>query len=101
MALMFAICNPQPNWIPRKPKLMFQICQNVRGGLSINNSYRRLFLAIVKLDHGSQSLAQIASQRPGTTTPLPVAADGAGEIHASRAAEAEHILERNDGNVGD
>jgi len=43
MALMFAICNPQPNWMPRKPKLMFQICQNVRGGLSISSSYRRFF----------------------------------------------------------
>src|ERR1017187_9273590 len=37
MALMFAICNPQPNWMPRKPKLMFQICQNVRGGLSMDS----------------------------------------------------------------
>src|SRR5258707_7507030 len=27
MALMFAICRPQPNWIPRNPKLMFQICK--------------------------------------------------------------------------
>jgi hypothetical protein len=33
MALMFAICNPQPNWMPRKPKLMFQICQKLRSGL--------------------------------------------------------------------
>ncbi len=33
---MFAICNPQPNWMPRKPKLMFQICQKVRGGLSMD-----------------------------------------------------------------
>jgi hypothetical protein len=37
MALMFAICNPQPNWMPKKPKLMFQICQNVRGGLSMDS----------------------------------------------------------------
>src|SRR6266536_1590964 len=35
MALMFAICSPQPNWIPRQPKLMFQICQNERRGLVI------------------------------------------------------------------
>src|SRR5437870_12696255 len=35
MALMFAICSPQPNWIPRKPKLMFQICQNDSRGLVI------------------------------------------------------------------
>jgi hypothetical protein len=24
--------SAKPNWIPRKPKLMFQICQNVRVG---------------------------------------------------------------------
>ena|ERR1035438_2341988 len=49
MALMFAICNPHPNWMPRKPKLMFQICQNVRGGLSMKcfklDSSRRHTLA--------------------------------------------------------
>jgi hypothetical protein len=33
MALIFAICSPQPNWIPKKPKLMFQICQKLRSGL--------------------------------------------------------------------
>ena len=42
---MFAICNPQPNWIPKKPKLMFQICQNVRDGLSIKCSYQLLSTA--------------------------------------------------------
>jgi hypothetical protein len=25
---MFAIWSPQPNWIPRKPKLMFQMVEN-------------------------------------------------------------------------
>jgi hypothetical protein len=35
MALMFAICNPQPNWMPKKPKLRFQICQNERDGFSM------------------------------------------------------------------
>ena len=33
MALMLAICSAQPNWMPRKPKLMFQICQKLRCGL--------------------------------------------------------------------
>src|SRR6266545_1635473 len=32
MALMLAICSAQPNWMPRKPKLMFQICQKLRCG---------------------------------------------------------------------
>src|SRR5260370_31313828 len=35
MALMLCICNPQPTWIPKNPKLMFQICQNRSRGLSI------------------------------------------------------------------
>src|SRR5258708_38695736 len=33
MALMLAIWRAQPNWIPRKPKLMFQIAEK-RGGCS-------------------------------------------------------------------
>src|SRR6266571_3241394 len=32
MALILAICSAQPNWMPRKPKLMFQICQKLRCG---------------------------------------------------------------------
>ena len=35
MALMFAICRPQPNWMPKNPKLMFHICQNDNRGLSM------------------------------------------------------------------
>ncbi len=31
MALMFAICSAQPNWIPRNPKLMFQTVRNRVG----------------------------------------------------------------------
>src|SRR5262245_42969352 len=29
---MFAIWSAHPNWMPRKPKLMFQICQKLRRG---------------------------------------------------------------------
>src|ERR1700741_5375762 len=29
---MLAFCSAQPNWMPRKPKHMFQICQKVCGG---------------------------------------------------------------------
>src|ERR1035438_1349772 len=32
MALILAICNPQPNWMPKNPKLMFQICQKLSRG---------------------------------------------------------------------
>ena len=31
---MLAICSAQPNWMPRKPKVMFQICQKLSGGFS-------------------------------------------------------------------
>ena len=30
--LTLEFCRAKPNWIPRNPKLMFQICQNVSGG---------------------------------------------------------------------
>src|SRR4026208_2472322 len=33
---MLASCRPQPNWIPRNPKLMFEICQKLRRGLFIS-----------------------------------------------------------------
>ena len=33
MVLMLAICSPQPNWMPKNPKLMFQISQNDSRGL--------------------------------------------------------------------
>src|SRR4030095_3573184 len=39
MPLMFASCKPQPNWIPIKPKLMFQICQKLKRGFCIKDSY--------------------------------------------------------------
>ena len=32
MALMLAIWSPHPNWIPKKPKLIFQICQKESAG---------------------------------------------------------------------
>ena len=35
MRLTFAFCRAKPNWIPRKPKHMFQICQNVSVGLAV------------------------------------------------------------------
>src|SRR3990167_3885580 len=31
--LTLAFCSAKPIWMPRKPKLMFQISQNVRRGL--------------------------------------------------------------------
>src|SRR5690348_2272223 len=31
---MLPICSAQPNWMPKNPKLMFQICQKVSCGLN-------------------------------------------------------------------
>jgi hypothetical protein len=31
--LTLAFCSAKPNWIPRNPKLMFQISQKLRRGL--------------------------------------------------------------------
>ena len=33
MRLTLAFCSAKPNWMPRKPKHMFQICQNESCGL--------------------------------------------------------------------
>jgi hypothetical protein len=35
MRLTFAFCSANPNWMPRNPKHMFQICQNDRVGLDV------------------------------------------------------------------
>ena len=33
MRLTFAFCSAKPNWMPRNPKHMFQICQKLSVGL--------------------------------------------------------------------
>src|ERR1039458_2185335 len=38
MALMLAICKPQPNWIPKNPKFMFQIWAKRSRGFSMRCS---------------------------------------------------------------
>src|SRR5207302_7820565 len=38
---MLASCSPQPNWMPRKPKLMLNICQKFSRGLVIQDSRGR------------------------------------------------------------
>ena len=32
MRLVLAFCSAKPNWMPKKPKLMFHNCQNDRRG---------------------------------------------------------------------
>src|SRR3954454_14903028 len=52
MADMFPICSPQPNWMPKNPKLMFQICQKLRRGLFIDSfgEFERRALLLVVAD---------------------------------------------------
>src|ERR1039458_463025 len=38
MALMLAICRPQPNWIPKNPRFMFQIWAKRSRGFSMGGS---------------------------------------------------------------
>ena len=112
MALMLAICNPQPNWMPRKPKLMFQICQKVRGGLSmlvdtfpekpdhwsaqkvrtITATKRRASLTIIQSRQGTQTRTHFPGQRARTISPFPVMADAARKVHARLGAKAQDIL---------
>ena len=35
MRLTLAFCSAKPNWMPRKPKHMFQICQKLRAGFCV------------------------------------------------------------------
>ena len=35
MRLTLAFCRAKPNWMPKKPKHMFQICQNVSCGFAV------------------------------------------------------------------
>src|SRR6266699_3183305 len=128
MALMFAICSPQPNWIPRKPKLMFQICQNERRGLSVIDppSYppphrgeemlirgrlrssstphpvllRQPVVAAAGFGEGLQPPADYGGQRVLDVAPAPVAARAARQVHPPFAVYSQHVLERHHRGVG-
>ena len=41
MRLTLAFCSAKPNWMPRKPKHMFQICQNDSAGRVAAGAERR------------------------------------------------------------
>src|ERR1041385_3666391 len=46
MPLMLPSCNCQPNWMPRNPKLMFQICQKLKRGLFMKDSFDRIYMMV-------------------------------------------------------
>src|SRR5206468_8705220 len=128
MALMFAIWSPQPNWIPRKPKLMFQICQNESGGLVIvapppypsprrgremlirgrlrSSStphpvlLRQPVVAAAGFGEGFQPPADFGGQRVLDVAPAPVAARAARQVHPPLAVHTQHVLEGHDRGVG-
>ena len=60
MALMFAICRPQPNWMPRNPKLMFQICQKPSLGFSIWGPRSRAILSARAILAGAERIRGVA-----------------------------------------
>src|SRR5215204_5172360 len=76
---MFPICRPQPNWIPRNPKLIFQICQNESVGLAIGRySDCRLRPALVRQGTAHSvkpdvhhRLVRIAADLAGSVTVTP------------------------------
>src|SRR5271163_4374729 len=66
MALMLAICSPQPNWMPKKPKLMFHICQKLRLGL--RKCWMRLAAGAATAPGGMASAVSMAGTVPGTVS---------------------------------
>ena len=75
MALMFAICRPQPNWMPKKPKLMFQICQNDKPRF-VHDVARHVSYPLT-LPSVSPDTSQRLSERKRTTTGIVTITDAA------------------------
>src|SRR5512142_233741 len=96
MALMFAIWRPQPNWMPPKPKLIFQICQNDSRGL--NTDFAAL-LTVVDTRELLESSLMLRRKLALDQTPLPVTPGTSGNVHPRAAIEADDVLHRNQ-NVG-
>src|ERR1051325_2011287 len=99
MALMFAICRPQPNWMPRNPKLMFQICQKPSLGFSIGGPPCAGILPH-GLSEGSRDLRRLAEPESEDPCERPVGGAAADE-EAARGIEAmplhEHHAEAGQG----
>ena len=62
MALMLAICKPQPNWMPKNPKLMFQICQKLSRGFCMGGENQTVGLR--------RNTASIHHSRPVEASPF-------------------------------
>src|SRR5215468_10579646 len=53
MRLTFAFCSAKPNWMPMKPKHMFQICQKLRRGFMVESplllTFHDLQFSVIRL----------------------------------------------------
>src|SRR6185369_8429427 len=98
MALILAICSPQPNWIPPKPKLMLKICQKERRGFVTDFV---MVLTVVDTRELLQSCLMFGSKLTFGKTPLPVAPRPSRYVHPRLRSQAENVLNRNQRCVGD
>src|SRR5690606_24857152 len=63
MRLTLAFCRANPNWMPRKPKHMFQICQNDSCGLRSIRCVPHWSTAMVVSGAGAQSACKRIHRR--------------------------------------
>src|ERR1051326_1506370 len=89
MGLMFANCKPQPNCMPRNPKLMFQICQKLRRGFSRISFLQSLESEVWSLE--SKPLVLTPDSRPQTPDSSRIDVD---VFEHDVAVERERVHER-------
>src|SRR5258708_7711226 len=105
MELMFAICRPQPNWMPKKPKLRFQIAGSESGRRVFIKSMERfaelgddtLAAAIMELNPVAQRRGFFSDETVELLrreTPLPIALGAAGPVQRRRRRQIEEVLHR-------
>src|SRR5260221_5838361 len=111
MGLMLAICRPQPNWMPRNPKFMFQMAGRESGGCFITSNGGGLLgfavvadglalQAVVEGDPPAQGMGFFAGEARklrGREAPLPVSLGGAGSVQGGCGWQVEQVLGGNDG----
>src|SRR5258708_3869866 len=105
MELMFAICRPQPHWMPKKPKLRFQIARSESGRrVFIKPWGRSADLGDARLAAGIMERNPVPQRRGFSSdetvellrreTPLPIALGAAGPVQRRRRRQIEEVLHR-------
>ena len=70
--LTFAFCSAKPNWMPRKPKHMFQICQNDSAGLVFKGAVVHGAMCVAGGERGDLQIMHCALRSMGRRCrPLP------------------------------